>query len=371
MLSHRTGLPRFDGIWLNAPFSRKEVVKKLVYMKPQLGFREGYIYNNMMFITSGVIMEEVTGMSWEDMILKFIFQPLQMNTTCFTNDEMKKYGNYSLSYFEPDSTHTLKPRLFEGALDALGPAGTIKTSVDDMSHWMIALLNKGKYNNQQAIPANAIAMTLEPNTISDKEGKWDELSNSIYCLGRSIQTYKGYKITSHTGSIDGFYSNLTFMPGQEIGVYVVFNAVEAGSLRSVISLPVLDRLLNLSLTPWIQRYRKDYLEAKTLSKRREQAAEAAQVKNTTPSHPLSAYAGTYSNPIYGQIEISSENNKLLFGFRSIRSEMHHFHYDQFTTKEEKTDTPSFRLSFLTNNRGQVDKISTSVFGDPVVEFTRN
>ena len=49
MLSHRTGLPRYDGIWAGSTFTRKEAINRVVYMKPQLGFREGYIYNNMMF----------------------------------------------------------------------------------------------------------------------------------------------------------------------------------------------------------------------------------------------------------------------------------------------------------------------------------
>ncbi|MFW1308701.1 hypothetical protein ACEV7Y_23550, partial [Vibrio parahaemolyticus] len=78
-----------------------------------------------------------------------------------------------------------------GQTDALGPAGTIKSTVNDMSHWMIAQLNNGMYNGKQAISNAAIQQTLVPNNIADKEMKWDELSNGLYCLGRTIQTYKG------------------------------------------------------------------------------------------------------------------------------------------------------------------------------------
>lgn len=370
MLSHRTGLSRNDGIWLNAGFSRKDAVSKVQYMKPQLGFREGYIYNNMMFVTSGAVLEEILKMKWEDVIRQKIMKPLEMKSSTFTYPETTAYGNYSLSYFEADTIGTLKAKKFEGQSEALGPAGTIRSSIEDISHWMIAQLNKGRWNNQQAISAKAIEMTLVPNALSDTEGKWDELSNSIYALGRSIQMYKGYKIANHTGSIDGFYSNLTFVPSQELGVFVVFNAVEAGSLRSVISLPVIDRLLGLTSTPWMQRYRKDYLEDRAELRRRARALEASRIANTTPSHPLVNYIGVYTNPVYGDIEISNTNDKLAFKFRSINSPLHHFHYDQFVTKEDGTDTPSFRLNFLINTRGTIDKISCSVFGDPVVEFVK-
>jgi len=370
MLSHRTGLPRYDGIWVASPFNRKETAAKVAFMKPQLGFREGYIYNNMMFAASGSVMETVTGKSWEEIIRQKIFQPLDMNLSCFTNEDMMKNSNYSLAYFEPDSTNRLMPQMYVAQSDALGPAGTIKSNVEDMSHWMIAQLNNGKYKGAQAIPTNAIKETLVPNAIADREGKWDEQSNSLYALGRTIQTYKGYKIASHTGSIDGFYSNLTLIPGEHIGIFIVHNSSPAGSLRSVMAFPVIDRLLSLSYTPWSERYKKDYLEAKSVEKKFKDSIKATQVTNTVPSHSLNAYAGTYSNPTYGDMIIEWQNNQLIFLFRKQRSVLHHFHYDQFKTKEENTGKPDFRLNFLTNSKGDIDRITMNPYGDPTAEFVK-
>ncbi len=94
------------------------------------------------------------------------------------------------------------------------------------------------------------------------------------------------------------------------------------------------------------------------------------LKNTVPSHALSAYTGKYSNPIYGDITIELQNGQLLFLFRRQSSVLLHFHYDQFITKEENNDKPDFRLNFLTNSKGDIDKITTNPFGDPVAEFVR-
>jgi len=370
MLSHRTGLPRYDGIWVASPFSRKETIAKIVYMKPQLGFREGYIYNNMMFAASGAVLENVDGMSWEEIIRKKIFQPLQMNASCFSNEEMLRYGNFSYAYFEPDSTKKLKKIEYVAQSDALGPAGTIKSNVEDMSHWMIAQLNTGKYKGQQTIPETAIKQTLIPNNVADKEARWEELSNSLYCLGRAIQTYKGYKIATHTGAIDGYYSNLTFIPQQGLAVFIVYNTEEAGNMRGVISFPVIDRLLDLPATSWSERYMKEYLKGKADAKKFQDSVKATQVKNTVPSHPLNAYTGTYSNPIYGDVEIELQNDRLVFLFRKQRSILYHFHYDQFATNEEHTDKPDFRLTFITNNKGEIDRFSMRPFGDPVAEFVK-
>ena len=152
MLSHRTGLPSYDGIWVASPYNRKETVDRVVYMKPALAFREGYIYNNMMFASAGAVLETVAGMSWEDIIRNKIFQPLQMTSSCFTNDDMLKSGNFAIAYFEPDTTHRLSKLNYVAQCDALGPAGTIKSNVSDMSHWMIAQLNAGNYKGAQAFP---------------------------------------------------------------------------------------------------------------------------------------------------------------------------------------------------------------------------
>jgi hypothetical protein len=293
-----------------------------------------------------------------------------MGSSCFSEPDMTATGNFSYSYFEPDSTTKLERDSYQAQSDALGPAGTIKSSVQDMSHWMIAQLNSGKFLGQQVIPAAAIKQTMIPNNIADKEGRWDELSNSLYCMGRAIETYKGYKIATHTGSIDGFYSNLTFIPSENLAIFMVHNGDRGGNLRGVMAFPVIDRLLGLTNTPWSERYMKEYLKAKGDNRKFEDSIKTTQVKNTVPSHALKDYAGEYTNPIYGELTIELENDHLVFLFRKQRSRLYHFHYDQFVTNEEHTDKPDFRLNFLTNNKGEIDRISMRPFGDPLTEFIK-
>ena len=362
MLSHRTGLPRYDNIWVGSDYTRKEAVSKVIYMRPQAGFREKWIYNNMMYTAAGFVMENVTGKTWEDLIREKLLQPLQMKSTYFTTADMKKAGNYSLSFFEKDSTKTLLTKKYEAQNDALGPAGTIRTSIEDISHWMIAQLNNGMYEGKQVIPAKAVAETMIPNIIMDNEGKYDELSNALYCLGRAIQTYKGYKITSHTGSIDGYYSSLTFIPSAALGIFMVHNLESAGAFRSAMAYPVIDRLLQLPYTPWSQRYFTDYRKTETTIRRAKDSIDATQLKGTTPSHPLAAYAGNYINPIYGTINIEAIKDSLTMSFKKIKVALAHFHYDRFYVKATEDDAPKPRLNFLTNDKGDIDRITMMLTG---------
>jgi CubicO group peptidase (beta-lactamase class C family) len=369
MLSHRTGLPAYDGIWINASFKRAELIEKVAYMKPSLGFREGYIYNNIMYTSAGIAIEAVTNKSWENNVSDRIFRPLGMNDSGFTGIG-EKPKNHSLSYFEDESSKKITARTFISQSESLAPAGNIYSSMTDMSKWLITQVNGGKFNGKQVIAAQAIAETMVPNAIADKRGRYDELSNSIYALGRILQTYKGTKIVSHTGSIDGFYSNMTYLPKDSIALFIVHNFMPAGSLRSVMNLPIIDILKDREITNWSERYRKDYLEAEEKNKKNVDEINASQIRNTLTSHQAEAYTGTYNHPVYGQITISLNKNMLQISYRSINKMLHHWHYDQFITMDEGDGYPDLRISFLTNDKGDIDRISTRPFGDPATEFTK-
>ena len=368
LLSHRTGLPGYDGIWINSRFKREDLLAKLSYIKPTLGFREGYIYNNLMYTTAGLVIERVTSKSWEENVQERIFKPLGMNQSGFAGVG-RKPSLHSLSYFE-NSEGKLQSRNFSSQSEALGPAGTIYSSMDDMAKWLTILINQGRYKKKQIIPADAIAETTVPNNISDKKGRYEELSNSIYAMGRYLQTYKGTKIISHTGSIDNFYSNLTYLPQDSLAIFAVHNSASAGTLRSVINLPVIDILLGRQVTDWSNRYRQEYLEERVKDMAENKIAAISQVSGTNHSHLIKAYTGTFHHPVYGNIVISSDEGGLKVNYRDLDTYLDHWHYDQFRSRDDGKGGYSIRLNFLTDNAGNISQIQTRPFGDPETNFTR-
>ncbi len=369
LLSHRTGLPRYDGIWVGSQVNRKDAISAIHIMKPQQNFRSGFIYNNMMYATAGYVMEEMMMKKWEDLVREKILLPLQMKSTFFTRHEMMQTKNYAKSYSHPDSTNSLKIKSFEAESEALGPAGTMKSTVEDMSRWMIIHLNNGRFEGKQLIPAKAISETLVPHVIADKKNTWKELSHPLYALGRNVQTYKGYQIATHTGSIDGYYSNMTLLPADSIGIFLVYNSDRAGIMRTSFAFPLIDRLLSLSYTDWNNRIWQEYEKSRLDNRKVKDSVLATQVKNTTPSHPLTAFTGTYTHPAYGSIHISIEGKQLKFMFRKQTTLLGHFHYNQFITKEEN-DVPNFRINFNINSKGEIEKLTTRPFGDPEAEFIK-
>src|SRR5713226_10745311 len=108
-----------------------------------------------------------------------------------------------------------------------------------MSHWLIALMNNGKYGGKQVLPPKVLQATLEPaialpNTAGETRGWWEVL-NRAYGMGRQTASYRGRLITFHGGDLPGFHSQISFMPNEHIGVivFVIGDHIAPLTTRSV------------------------------------------------------------------------------------------------------------------------------------------
>jgi len=66
MMSHRTGLPRHDFSWYGSTANRNDLLARVQYQEPTAELREKYQYNNFMFLAQGVMIEKLSGKSWEE-----------------------------------------------------------------------------------------------------------------------------------------------------------------------------------------------------------------------------------------------------------------------------------------------------------------
>jgi CubicO group peptidase (beta-lactamase class C family) len=372
MLSHRTGVTRHDLIWFKSPFTRKELFERLKYLEPQEPMREAFLYNNLMFAAAGQIIEIKSGKRWEDFVRERIFTPLDMNTTCYTIADMLKQPDYGVPFREKrDSFELYKIPYYEDT-EGVAPAGAIISNIDELSHWLIALMNEGKYNGKQVLPASVLKATLQPaiglpNTAGEALGYWEVL-NSAYGMGRQTASYRGKLLTFHGGDLPGFHSQISFMPNDKIGVIVLVQTDHSAPLYNIISYNVYERLLGMDQTAWSQRQLTRRLAGKKAGTEARAKAGADRVSNTKPSHALSAYAGEYENPAYGILKIGLQGDQLQFGFHEFHFPMSHFHYDRFDTPDDE-QYGKFSVNFRTNPQGDVHDAVMSLDEAEVV-FTR-
>lgn len=372
MLSHRTGVTRHDLIWFKSPFSRKELFEKLKYLEPQQPMRETFLYNNLMFSAAGYIIELKSGKTWEQFVRERIFTPLDMSSTTYTISDMVKHPDHGVPFREKrDSFELYKIPYYEDT-EGVAPAGAIISNIEDMSHWVIALMNDGKYGGKQVLPSNVLKATMQPaiglpNALGEALGYW-ELLNPDYGMGRQTASYRGRLITYHGGDLPGFHSQVSFMPNDKIGVIVFVISDHSAPLYNVVSYNVYERLLGMDQTPWSQRRLQQRLANKKAGTEARAKAGADRVPNTKTSHALANYAGEYENPGYGILKIELKGDQLQFGFHDFHFPMSHFHYDRFDTPDDE-QYGKFSVNFRTDPQGDIDNAVMSLDEAEVV-FTR-
>src|ERR1700687_2209688 len=249
MLSHRTGVTRHDLIWFKSPFTRKELFDRLKYLEPQEPMRETFLYNNLMFSAVGQIIELKSGKTWEQFVRERIFTPLDMSSTTYSISDMTQHPDHGVPFREKRDSFELYKIPFYEDTEGVAPAGAIISNIDELSHWLIALMNDGKYNGKQVLPANVLKATIQPaiglpNTLGEALGYW-ELLNPAYGMGRQTVSYRGRLLTFHGGDLPGFHSQVSFMPNDKIGVIVFVISDHSAPLYNIVSYNVYERLLGM------------------------------------------------------------------------------------------------------------------------------
>ena len=372
MLAHRTGISRHDLIWYKSDFTRKQLFDKLKFLEPSQPIRQGFIYNNLMYCASGQVIEILTQKTWEDFVKEKIFMPLEMTSSCFTISDMLKQSDYFVPFNEKRDTTILYQIPYYEDQSAVGPAGAIISNINDLSKWLIAQMNKGKFNGKQVIPEEVINETLTPAIANDNSASLNkgyfELLSPTYGMARNIASYRGHLITYHGGDINGIHSQVSFMPTDSIGVIVFTIGDHTYPLYNTVTFNIYERLLGMNQTPWSERRLEDRIKGKTVDKEGRSKAGLDKVENTKPSHAIEDYAGVFEHPAYGDLNISLKEEQLFFDFHKIILPLNHYHYDRFDTPDDENEG-KWSVNYLTNPQGEIDKLAISVDESEVI-FTR-
>jgi hypothetical protein len=317
----------------------------------------------MMYAGVGYSIQLQSGKPWAEFVREKIFQPLGMSHTVFSIADMLKQPDYGVPFDERrDSFELYKIPYYEDT-DGLAAAGAIISNMEDMSHWLIALMNNGMYEGKQVLPPKAIDATLQPAIALPNAGAqargWWEILNQAYGMGRWTASYRGHLMAFHGGDLPGFHSQISYMPNEHIGVIVFVIGNHTAPLYNPISYSVYERLLGMDLTPWTDRLLKIRLANKKAATEARSKAGFGRVPNTKPSHDLAEYVGEYDHPAYGTLKISMKDNALRFDFHKIGLSLAHFHYERFDSPDDEEEG-KWSINFSTNPQGDVDKATVSL-----------
>lgn len=367
MMCHRTGLPRHDYSWYLFPTDSKDsLLQRIKFQEPFAGVRERWYYNNFMYLAQGVIAEKITGKSWEDNVREKIFDPLGMTRSNLSIDELLNSKDIATGYELEDDSIIKKMDYYHIA--GMSPAGSINSSVNEMSNWLVTWINNGKFKGNEILPASYISQAISSQMVvtgalPDKENPDIYLSN--YGFAWLVTSYKGHYRVEHGGNIDGFSANASFFPADSIGIVVLVNQ-NASLVPSIVRNIISDKVLKLEATDWNKKLKEQQQKALKDQEEAMKTKQSNRKSGTKPSHILQEYTGTFSNPGYGDFKISVERDSLFASFKLTKMWLRHFHYDifePFEVEETGIDTTAslqLKFNFRSDDAGEISGVEMKV-----------
>jgi CubicO group peptidase (beta-lactamase class C family) len=362
LVSHRSGLDTFSGdlLWYETTYSTDEILRRVRFLKPKSSFRSQFGYQNLMFMAAGKVIEKVSGKSWAQFVSERILTPLGMSRTTASVRDLK--DNYAMPHNESGGKLRALPL---GIVDNAHGAAGLNSSAADVAKWLRLQLGRGKFEGKQIYSepragemwsANTI-LPVNPFPAKDAPTKLF----SAYGLGWFLNDYRGKKVVSHGGGLDGMISQTAMMPEENLGLVVLTNSET--SVNTIMQNKIFDVFLDV--TPK-RDWSAERLERSKQTKAREaedaKKIDAARVPNTKPSLALSAYAGTYTDELYGDATVTEENGKLVMRFvqsPNFVADLEHWHYDTFQIKWRASVAYNFSRGFVTftiDKNGKTDEM---------------
>jgi len=174
---------------------------------------ERYEYSNANYVTLGMLVQAVSGQSYEEYITEHIFNPLDMQNSFASKTEAEQAGlaiGYQKWFGIPVASSNLP--FSRGSL----PAGYLVMSTEDFGHYLIAQLNDGTYHGVSVLSPEGIAELHHP--VIQMPGSTD-----FYAMGWEVQQYQNVQVISHNGAVPGYTTGMFLVPAKHLAVALVMN----------------------------------------------------------------------------------------------------------------------------------------------------
>ncbi|TDQ45644.1 serine hydrolase domain-containing protein [Actinorugispora endophytica] len=171
-------------------------------------------YSNYGYSLAGLVVEEVSGLSFEEYTAERVFAPLGMGNSgfAFPDDAAERFETATLYYGSPDDP---APDTYLNQM----PAGGAYATATDMSRFMLALLGGGELDGERVLSPETVEMMttrrdgLHPALAGSGYGVWEERPAGP----------GGPRSVGHGGDYVGAHSHYSILPEDDLGIYVVVN----------------------------------------------------------------------------------------------------------------------------------------------------
>ncbi len=358
LLIHSSGVGNTDYLWGDNTLSADEILQHMKLAKPSYSMRSSFIYQNIFYLAAGKVIEKISGIPWSIFIKQRIFQPLGMLRT---KSEFKQIqdANFTKPHFSIEGKITVIEH--NTNTDVIGPAGSVLSTIDDISLWLQCMLDSSKYLGGRLVKPETWKELLKPQTIVTEEQFYPtqritKPNFTTYSLGWFQQDYKGKKLNFHTGSLAGAVAIHAQMPEERTGVYIFAN-LDHAEIRHALMFKALDQFALGGDRDWSNEFLTLYAQLKIEGEKKEKEFEAKRVLNTDPILSLESYTGKFEDPLYGSIEITVKDGSLDATINHLYAgKLAHWNYESFRLRYAKKWYGQSNVIFRQNMQGKINEI---------------
>ncbi len=292
ILSHKSGLETFEGdlLWYGTDYSRKEIVRRIQYSPLRAKFRSQFGYQNVMYPVAGLIIEKVSGDTWDDFIHKEIFLPLSMENSSTSIRTLRNGRNYAHPHLKDKPIPLIN-------MDNIGPAGSVNSNMEDMLSWLQLWINEGGYRGKQLLSHTSF------HTITSPKIKVSGRSDESYGFGWYLEDENESKLLSHSGGMPGYKSHVIVNPQSRAGIVILTNKISY--IHEQLAGVILKYLESDSIN-WTEA--DNQLYGKNFRFSWDEEGDS-YYQRLIPN--LSQYKGMYEDAAYGKAMIEERNGKAI------------------------------------------------------------
>jgi CubicO group peptidase (beta-lactamase class C family) len=173
---------------------------------------EVFFYSNYGYALAGLMVEEVSGTPFDQYVEQNIFTPLKMTQSSYLLAPPLP-ENMVTGYLYQDGEQIPQPMDYDDDY----PGGSIVSTAEDMSHFMLAHLGDGCFQGGCILKAATLAEMHQRQAETPYEGQ-----NVTFGFVEGIQD--GQRLLGHSGAIRGFGTSLDLSPEHNVGYFFSFNA---------------------------------------------------------------------------------------------------------------------------------------------------
>jgi CubicO group peptidase (beta-lactamase class C family) len=210
LLSQTSGIPRHAGYppIIDPQFSLETAVRDLPRFGTVGAPGERFVYSNSNYAALGLLVETVSGQTYEQYVREHILEPLGMTRTYFSEPEARAAGlaqGYTATFGFPMAVnHPFLPHAT--------PYYQLISTADDLARFAAPFLNQGRSGDFQLLSPDSVKAMTTAHRPGDNYG-----------LGWWTSVFHGVPAISHGGDAHGFRNELVMLPDRNAAVILLTN----------------------------------------------------------------------------------------------------------------------------------------------------